>query len=271
MPRVLTVVRWEVRKLRSQKRTYLGLGAAVGAPLLFVGALAARSGEPRDELFGAALRSTALAIPLLLLIFGSIWLFPLIAALVAGDIVASEDVNGTLKTILTRSVQRSQVFWGKVIVAAAYAVLAGLLFVLTAIIAGIFESGFNPLPTLSGGTVGPWTATGLVFLSLCVYMIPLLTITAIGLFLSTVTRNSAAAVVGTLMFSLLLQLLAVLPGLEGIQPYLLTDQFNAWQTLFRDPIDGGTIVHAAWVCALYAVPSLALAWWVFRRRDVAGG
>jgi ABC-2 type transport system permease protein len=271
MPGVLTVVKWEARKLRSQKRTYLGLGAAVGAPLLFVTALAVRDGAPRHELFAAALRSTALAIPLILLIFGSIWLFPLIAALVAGDIVASEDSNGTLKTILTRSLGRRQVFWGKAIVAAAYAMLAGLLFVVTAIVAGIFESGFNPLPTLTGGTVSAWTATGLVFLSLAVYMIPLLTIVCIGLLLSTVTRNSAAAVVGTLMFSLLLQLVAVLPGLEGLQPYLLTEQFNAWQVLFQQPIDVGPIIHAAWVCLLYAVPALGVAYWVFMRRDVAGG
>ena len=33
-------------------------------------------------------------------------MFPLITALVAGDIVAAEDHNGTLKTILTRSVER---------------------------------------------------------------------------------------------------------------------------------------------------------------------
>ena len=38
---VLTVYRWELRKLVSQKRTYLGLGAAIAVPLIFVVALAA--------------------------------------------------------------------------------------------------------------------------------------------------------------------------------------------------------------------------------------
>ena len=45
-------------------------------------------------------RETGLAVPLVVLFFGALWLFPLITALVAGDIVASEDNNGTLKTIL---------------------------------------------------------------------------------------------------------------------------------------------------------------------------
>ena len=45
-------------------------------------------------------------IPLVLLTFASAFLLPLITALVAGDIVASEDQNGPLKTILTRSLLR---------------------------------------------------------------------------------------------------------------------------------------------------------------------
>ena len=67
------------------------------------------------------MRETGLAIPLVLLLFGSIWLFPLIIALVAGDIVAAEDHNGTLKTILTRSLDRGQIFAGKALAAVTYA------------------------------------------------------------------------------------------------------------------------------------------------------
>ncbi len=38
-PGILTVYRWELRKLRAQKRTYLGLGAAAIVPIIFVVAL----------------------------------------------------------------------------------------------------------------------------------------------------------------------------------------------------------------------------------------
>ena len=271
MPGTMTIARIEVRKLRFQRRTYLGFAAAIGAPLLFVAALALQNGAPTDEPFGASVRSSALAIPLLMLVFGSIWLFPLITALVAGDIVACEDQNGTLKTILTRSVNRGQVFAAKTIVAGAYAALALLLMVLTAIVAGTFQSGFNPLKTLSGTTVSATRATELVFASLGVYLIPLFAIAAIGVLLSTVTRNSAGAVVGTLMVSLLMQLIGVLPGLGGVKPYLLTEQFSAWQGLLRQPIDSAPIVHAAWLCPLYGVPAVVIAYLVFLRRDVTGG
>jgi ABC-2 type transport system permease protein len=271
MPGVLTVSRWEARKLVSQKRTYLGLAAAMGAPLLFVTALALRDGAPEDAPFGASVRSSGLAIPLLMLVFGSIWLFPLIASLVAGDIVASEDHNGTLKTILTRSVERSQVFFAKALATATYAIAAIALTGTVAVVAGSIVSGFNALPTLSGTTIQPGRGLVLLGASLLVYLMPILAIAAIGLLFSTVFRNSAAAVVGTLMASLLLQLIGILPGLEGLRPYLLSTQFQAWQGLLRQPVDWAPVVRAAWVCALYAVPSLVAAFLVFLRRDVGGG
>ena len=80
-------------------------------PLIFVVALALQSGQPNDVAVRALrARSPASRSRSVILIFGSIWLFPLITALVAGDIVAAEDHNGTLKTILTRSVDRGQIF-----------------------------------------------------------------------------------------------------------------------------------------------------------------
>jgi ABC-2 type transport system permease protein len=267
----LTVFRWELFKLTRQKRTYLGLGAAIAVPIIFVVALALQSGQPNDVLFGRYVRESGLAIPLVLLIFGSIWLFPLITALVAGDIVASEDHNGTLKTILTRSLDRGPIFAGKTLAAFAYAILAIVLNGLTAVVAGSLESGFNSLVSLSGTRVSAWHALGLVAASLGVYLMPIVAIACIGILLSTVARNSAGAVVGTLMISLALQLIAILPGLGGIKPYLLTEQFQAWQGFLRLPTDWAPIQHSAWVCALYAVATLVPAYLVFLRRDVTGG
>ena len=269
-PNVLTVYRWELRKLRSQKRTYIGLGAAVLIPLIFVTAVALRDGGPEDVAFGRYIHDTGLAIPLVLLLFGSVWMFPLITALVAGDIVAAEDHNGTLKTILTRSVERGEVFAGKALATATYAASAIFLSGAVAAGAGSIVSGFNPLVTLSGNTVSAPGALGLVGASLLVYLIPIFTIACIGLLFSTVFRNSGAAVVGTLMFSLLIQLIGILPGLGSLHPYLLSTQYNAWQGFLRSPVDWDPIIRAACVCALYAVPALIAAALVFLRRDVAG-
>jgi ABC-2 type transport system permease protein len=270
-PSVLTVYRWELIKLRFLKRTYLGLGLAVVVPIIFAVAIHFRHDRHGDFAFAAYLNRSGLALPLVILLFGAIWMFPLITALVAGDIFASEDHNGTLKTVLTRSLDRWQIFAGKTLAALTYAIVAILLNGSVAVIAGTLQSGFNPLQSLSGTTVSASHALGLVYVSLLVYLMPIVTVVCIGLLLSSLTRNSAAAVVGTLMISLLFQLIGVLPGLSGTQPYLLSTQFNAWQGLLRQPIDWAPVIRAAWVCAMYAVPALGAAFLIFLRRDVAGG
>jgi ABC-2 type transport system permease protein len=271
VPTFLTAYRWELRKLVSQKRTYLGLGAATAVPLIFVAALALQSGSPNDVAFGRYVRESGLAVPLVLLLFSSVWLFPLVTALVAGDIIAAEDHNGTLKTILTRSLDRGQVFTGKLLAAGTYAALALVLMGSVAVVAGSVKSGFNGLISLSGTRVTALHALALVAASFAVYLIPAAAVVCIGLLLSAVTRNSAAAVVSTLMFALLMQLIGILPGLSGTGPYLLTTQFQAWQGFFRTPTDWDPIVRAVWVSAAYAVPAGLAAYVTFVRRDIAGG
>jgi ABC-2 type transport system permease protein len=270
-PGTPTVLRWELRKLLSQKRTYLGLGAAVFFPLLFVVLTALRHGHPDETPFGPYLRKTGLAAPLLMLFFGSGFLFPLIASLVSGDIVANEDSNGTLKTILTRSVDRGQVFAGKLLAAALYTTLGLFASALTALVAATIAFGLHPITTFSGQLVSSGKGLRLVFAAYLVYLIPMLTIAAIALLLSAATRNSAASVVGTLVFTLLESLTTIIPGLGGLGPYILPTQFDAWHGLLRVPTDWAPIGHAAWVCGLYAVPACVIAYLIFLRRDVAGG
>lgn len=264
------VYRWELRKLTAQKRTYLGLGGAILVPVIFVIALVLQSGGPNDVPLGRTIRETGLATPFVVLFFMSIWGLPLITALVAGDIVASESHNGTLKTILTRSRDRGEVFAGKLLAAFTYTLLALFTMAAVGVVAGTIEFGWHPLTSLSGTAVGPLTGLGLLAASSAVYGLPLLAIAAFGLMLSTVTRNSAASVVGTLMFALLMQLVAALPGTEVIRPYLLGEQFSAWHGFLRRPTDWAPVIRAVWLCTLYGVVPLVAAYLVFLRRDVAG-
>jgi ABC-2 type transport system permease protein len=270
-PGVGTVYRWELVKLRGQKRTYIGLGAALLVPMIFITALLTGDGGPEGIPFARYVRESGLAIPLVSLIFGAIWFFPLITALVAGDIVAAEDANGTLKTILTRSVERWQIFVGKVLAALTYALAGLVVYVGVGLFVGGLFWGFDPLVSLSGTPISVSRGLTLIGASTIAYFMPTIAVAAIALLLSTLTHNSAASVVGTLMISLIMQLLGVITALDFLQPYLLSEQFNAWQGLLREPIDWAPVVRAAWVSAAYALPALAVAFTAFLRRDVAGG
>jgi ABC-2 type transport system permease protein len=271
-PSVLTVYRWELRKLVSQKRTYLGLALVVILPLIFVIFEGVHHAHNRQgNIFATEITQSGLATPVLMLLFMSGFFLPLAASLVSGDIFANEDGNGTLKTILTRSVDRGQVFAAKALAAMTYAATAVFLSAAVATVAGVASWGFHSVTTFSGTVVSAPEALLLVFAANAVYLIPLFALAGIGVLLSAATRNSAGAVVGTIGLVILLFIVAQIPGLEGIQPYLLTEQFQAWQGLLRTPTDWAPIAHSAWVCALYGVPSLFAGYLVFLRRDVAGG
>ena len=272
-PSTLTVYRWELRKLVSQKRTYLGLGLIVILPLFFVifQDVHHHHDHGAQSIFAAQITQSGLATPVLMLTFLSVFMLPLVASLVAGDIVANEDGNGTLKTILTRSVDRGQVLAAKALAAFTYAVVAVFLSAVVATVAGIASWGFHHVVSLSGTVVSAGEALALVFASNALYLIPLAAVVSIGVLLSVITRNSAAAVVATIGSVILLYIISGIPGLEGARPYLLTQQFEAWQGLLRTPTDWAPVTHSIWLCALYAVPSLVAAYLVFLRRDVAGG
>ncbi len=150
----LTTYRWELRKLVSQKRTYLGLGLAAILPIIFVITQNLRNDHGRDQgnIFISHITQSGLATPVLILLFLSVFMLPLIAALVAGDIVAAEDGNGTLKTILTRSVDRGQVFAAKTLAAMTYGAIAVFLSAVVATVAGVASWGFNHVITFSGSS-----------------------------------------------------------------------------------------------------------------------
>jgi ABC-2 type transport system permease protein len=269
-PTTLTAYRWELRKLLSQKRTYIGVGAAALLPVVFVSVMAVQTGGPYDAPLGHNLRHTGIALALVVLTFASRFGAQLATALVAGDIVANEDSGGTLKMILTRSLRRGQILGGKIL--ASFTYLAALLAALfaTGLVGGTIAWGFNPVIDLSGNRVSALHAFGLSVAAIAVFSVPLLSVASFGIFLSAVTRSSAAAIVGTLVYELVQEAIVGLVHWQPLHHYMLSAQFDAWHGVFQSPVFWPPVIRALWVCLLFAAVPLGLAFAVFSRRDVAG-
>ncbi|MEO5662110.1 MAG: ABC transporter permease, partial [Nocardioides sp.] len=120
-PGLGSVLRWELRKLRAQRRTLAVLIGALVLPIVVVVVMHGQSRPPKDTLFGRFAIDNGFAMALLILGFASQWVLPLLTAIVAGDIFASEDQHGTWKTVLTRSASRGQLFWAKTLAAMLFA------------------------------------------------------------------------------------------------------------------------------------------------------
>jgi ABC-2 type transport system permease protein len=269
-PTTLTAYRWELRKLVSQKRTYIGIGASALLPVLFVTVMALQKGGPYDAPLGHNLRHTGIVLALVVLTFASRFGAQLVTALVAGDVVATEHSGGTLKLVLTRSLTRGQVLAGKTLATFTYVLVLLAALLTTGLISGLAAWGFKPVVDLSFVRLSAGHALGLTFAALAVFAAPLVAIAAFGIFLSTVTRNSAAAIVGTLVYELVQEAIAGLVHLDFFKHYLLSDQFDGWHGLFQSPIFWTPIVRSLWVSAIFAAVPLAVAFAVFRSGDISG-
>jgi ABC-2 type transport system permease protein len=264
------MIRWELYKLLRQRRTFLGLGATALVPVLFVAAIEiTRRGPDAGEVpFAAQLLDNGLVVPLITLGFATFVLLPLVVAFVAGDSIAGEVSAGTLKTILGRSVGRTELFFSKVAAITVYCLAAPAILVGVGLVAGYLTGGFEPLAGPGGALIGVGRGIALVLSGAGLVALPLLGLAAFAIFLSAATQNSLGAGVGAVVLVLLLRLASSL-GLAGpLDAYLLTNQFEAWLNLTRDPISWDPIIHSAWVSLLWTAIFLAAAWAIFARRDV---
>jgi ABC-2 type transport system permease protein len=264
-------LRWEVRKLRAQLRTRAVLLGAVLGPIPVVVIIHGQSRPPKDTLFGRFATDNGFALALLVLGFASQWVLPLLTAVVAGDIFASEDQQGTWKTVLTRSTSRGRIFWAKVLAAAGFTVVVVVLLAASTIVSSLVVLGQDPLIGLSGQTIPAATALRLVVASWATMVAPALGFTGLAILLSVWSRNPAVGIATPVVLGMVMQLVGALGGIEPLRPYLLTTAFEGWHGLLAEPRFTGPLGEALLVSGGWTALSLTAAYVLLRRRDITGG
>jgi ABC-2 type transport system permease protein len=262
--------RWELVKLAALVRVRAMLIGCLVAPPVIVLVLRSQR-PPADTLYGKLIHLSGFAVPLLLLGFISQWVFPLLTSLVAGDIFASEDQHGTWKTILTRSVSRTQLFWAKTGAALTFAAAVLLVLGLSTIVSGLVLVGRQPLTGLSGQTIAPGVALGLVVAAWVAALPPLIGFTALSILLSVTTRNPALGVVGPVVLGFAMSLLGSVGGTGLLRRALLTTPLDSWHGFLTATPFYGPLLQGLLVCAVWTLLCLALAHRSLRRRDITEG
>jgi ABC-2 type transport system permease protein len=268
---VLGTLRWEVRKLAAQWRTRSVLVVGALAPVLVVLVMRGQSRPPKDSLFGRYALDNGFALALLILGFASQWVLPLLTAIVAGDIFASEDQQGTWKTVLTRSTSRSRIFGAKTVAALGFGVLALVVVAVSTTAASVLIVGHQPLTGLTGQVIQPGDALRLVSESWLSMLPATLGFTCLAILLSVWSRNSAVGIAAPVVLGMVMQLVGSLGGVEAIRPFLLTTPYEAWHGLMTAPQFLGPMREGLLACALWCAATLGTAFVLLRRRDITGG
>jgi ABC-2 type transport system permease protein len=233
---------------------------------------------PRDRRFEvnlfSILTSSGINVGLISLVIMSDFFLVVVVAAFAGESVSGEATWGTLRYLLVRPVSRAKLVLAKLTVAYVLTLIAVLTIVGAGLIAGTIAFGwhdaiaiqqtrFFPLPVAvpaNEAFLRLLLASGYVALTM-------LAVVAIGIFLSTLTDSTAAAVVSTVVVVVASQVLTAVPSLSSIKPLLPTRYWDEWRNLFM-----GVSTHDMWKGVASALAYTALftviALWRFQRKDI---
>jgi ABC-2 type transport system permease protein len=193
---------------------------------------------------------------------------PLVVGVVAGDSIAGEAGQGTLRYLLTVPVPRGRLLTVKTLAVATFTGLAVLVVSVVGLLTGTALFGLHSLVLLSGDTVGIGSAL-LRTLAVVVYItIALFALAAGGVLISTLTENAIAAMAATISIAVFSALLDAVPQLSAIHPYLLTDHWLGFGELLRTSISTADLSRWTGLHLAYAAIFLSLAWSRMVTKDV---
>lgn len=266
------MIRTELAKMLRRPRTWVTILLLNALPTLVAVLLALTDLGPRPgsgPAFLSAVLSDGTLFPLAALAIILPLFLPVAVAVVAGDSVAGEAQQGTLRYLLARPVGRTRLLVAKLISVIAFVLVAVVAVAAVAYVVGSLFLGDQPLAASVSGTVlTPAQVAVRTLLAIGYITLSMLGVAAIALLLSTMTDSPLAAALGALAFLIASSLLLTLDAAQALQPYLPTRYWLAFVDLFRDPIFWRDIVRGIGLQAVYVVVLLGAAWANFTTKDI---
>ena len=273
VPRVTggRLLRSETRLLFRRRRTLALLAALVAIPILISVALELASGPPapgdgppfldqvtQSGAFVAA-TSVVVAIPLFL---------PLTVAVVAGDAIAGEASQGTLRYLLLAPAGRTRLLAVKTTVVMLFCLVGPAAMSLVGMLLGSALFGVGDASSLSGGALGPADLAGRIGLLTLYAAVSMVGLAAVGIFVSTLTDVPVGAMATTNVVAVSAQILGGLSQLDWLHPWLLTNSWLEFADLLRTPIVWDSFLSNLALQGGYAAVFLTLAWARLTTKDI---
>lgn len=265
------LLRSEVLLLFRRRRTLALLASLVAIPVLIAVALELTSTPPgpgegppfldqvtQSGVFVAA-TSLVVAIPLFL---------PLTVAVVAGDSIAGEASQGTLRYLLLAPAGRTRLLAVKTLVVLLFCLVAPAVMAGAGMLLGTVLFGVGDAASLSGETLTTSDLVVRVALLTLFVGIAMVGIAGIGVFVSTLTDVPVGAMAATVIVAIASQILGGLSQLDWLHPWLPTTTWLEFADLLRSPIVWDSFVDNLALQGGYAAVFLSLAWARFTTKDV---
>jgi ABC-2 type transport system permease protein len=261
----------EMTVLFRRRRTWALLGAVAMIPISLAFAvyltaeqLAPGQGPPfldrvtQNGLF-VGFTAMILALPLFL---------PLAIGVVAGDTIAGEAGQGTLRYLIIAPASRLRLLLAKFVGAISFSIAATVTLMLSGAIIGALLFPVGPVTLISGDVISVPESIGRMALVALYVTVSLIGFSAIGLFISTLTVVPVGAMAATVVLSGVSQILDNIPQLSAIHPYLFTHYWLGFGDLLRQPIEWSSFGSNLMLQGAYVLIFGALAYTRFTTKDI---
>lgn len=277
---MLDLIRTEIFKIATKPRSYIGFAAIFAIVVIIQIALYADGQAYLDFLIQSLNQSFEIEgmdfngnLVGFIILQTLIIQMPLLVALVSGDAISGEIQGGTIRSLLTKPVSRSQIVWAKFIAAELYTLLLILWLGILAWIVSLLFFGPSDLVVLKSDSLvivrnadTVWrflSAFGVAFLSLSV-------VVALSFLLSAFAENSIAPIIITMSVILLFTIIGTfdIPVFNQIKPFLFTTHMIVWRNFFDRPLPVDLIVQSTGIMALHIVVFLSATLVYFNKKDI---
>jgi ABC-2 type transport system permease protein len=272
----------ELLKLFARRRTYIGYGAFALVQAAILGLLQLPKAQ---EAVGELLRNNGynfeafyggLSLAVVMIVFTFMLLGALYLALVAGDIVAKEVEDGTMRMILSRPISRPRLLMLKLLACTIYAVTLIAFLAVTALILATVQRGylgqlFVFVPEEELFAVFD-TGEGLQRYALAMGTLSLTTliITNTAFMFSCFPMKPAAATILTLSLLFIDTVLRTIPYFSDYRHFFVSHHTGAWVRLFHDPIPWWSLAQSLAYLGALNVSVVIVGFARFVTRDFKG-
>ena len=261
----------EISVLFRRRRTWAMLASLALIPVLIALAVRLTSSRPpsgRGPAFLDQVSQNGLFVRFVGLLVSVPLFLPLTVGVVAGDTIAGEASSGTLRYLLIAPAGRVRLLIVKYVATAVFCLTATLAVAIAGAVIGAALFPIGPVTLLSGDSIAVGESIVRSLLIAAYITVSLLGLSAIGLFISTMTDVPVGAMATTIVLSVVSQVLDSLPQLDWLHPWLFSHYWLGFADLLRQPISWDSFGNNVILQAGYILVFGTLAFGRFTTKDI---
>jgi ABC-2 type transport system permease protein len=210
---------------------------------------------------------------------------PLLVTLIAADMISGEANVGTLRLLFAKPYSRSSVILAKFLATCLYTLLLLIWVAILALFVSMFLFGTSDLFIMKSSYIVLIKQDDVFWrycYAFCFAFVSLITVAALGFFLSAFADNSIGPIVATMSIIILFTVLGAmnLPVFQTVTPYLFTAHMATWKEFFDEKVNGNNeaiagsiqdlpaIIHSLIVLVVHIVVLISATIFLMRKKDI---